>query len=41
VRNHFGESGTPGWVNADVNCDGFVNTKDQKQVRNYFGQSAP
>ena len=39
VRNHFGESGTPGWVNADVNCDGYVNTKDQKAVRNQFGQT--
>ena len=39
VRNHFGQSGTPGWVDADVNGDGYVNTKDQKAVRNQFGQT--
>jgi hypothetical protein len=39
VRNHFGESGTPGWIAADVNCDGVINVLDKVNVRNQFGQT--
>ena len=39
VRNHFGESGSPGWIPADVNCNGVVNVLDKVKVRNQFGDS--
>ena len=39
VRNHFGESGSPGWIDADVDCNGVVNVIDKVKVRNQFGQS--
>jgi hypothetical protein len=39
VRNSFGESGDPGWIDADVNCDGYVNVVDKVLVRNQFGET--
>lgn len=39
VRNHFGESGATGWVDADVDCNGVVNILDKVKVRNQFGQT--
>jgi len=39
VRNSFGQSGPPGWIDADVNCDGYVNVVDKVLVRNQFGQT--
>ena len=39
VRNHFGESGSPGWIDADVDCNGVVNVLDKVKVRNQFGQT--
>ncbi len=38
VRNAFGQSGDPGWIDTDVNCDGSVNIVDKVLVRNQFGQ---
>jgi hypothetical protein len=39
VRNHFGESGSPGWIDADLDCNGVVNVLDKVKVRNQFGQT--
>jgi hypothetical protein len=36
VRNHFMQSGAPGWTGADLNCDGTVNALDLTLIRNYF-----
>jgi hypothetical protein len=39
VRNHFLESGPPGWIPEDLNCDGYVNIFDRAIVRNQFLQT--
>jgi len=39
VRNSFGQSGNPGWIDEDVNCDGYVNVVDKVLVRNQFGET--
>jgi hypothetical protein len=39
VRNAFGQSGDPGWINADVDCSGVVNILDKVMIRNQFGQT--
>ncbi|RKY87788.1 hypothetical protein DRQ11_05320 [candidate division KSB1 bacterium] len=38
VRNNFGTSGEPGWIEADTNCDGVINVLDKIIVRDQFGQ---
>jgi hypothetical protein len=39
IGNHFGETGTPGWIPEDVNKDGVINILDIVYVGNYFGQT--
>lgn len=39
VRNAFGQSGDPGWINADADCNGVVNILDKVIIRNQFGQT--
>ena len=39
IGNHFGETGTPGWIPEDVNKDGVVNVLDIVYVGNHFGQT--
>ena len=36
VRNHFMETGSPGWIDADIDCDGNVNVFDLVEVRDQF-----
>jgi hypothetical protein len=40
VRNAFGQSEYPGWIDEDVNCDGNVNVVDKVLVRNQFGETS-
>jgi outer membrane protein assembly factor BamB len=37
VGQHFGESGSPGWINADVNGDGQVNVLDMIVIGQHWG----
>lgn len=38
VGNHYGESGSPGWIPEDVNADGTVNYLDMILIGNHYGQ---
>ncbi|WP_173180213.1 dockerin type I domain-containing protein [Desulfosarcina ovata] len=38
VREYYGESGTAGWIRADVNGDGTVNYADLSLIRDHFGE---
>jgi outer membrane protein assembly factor BamB len=38
VGNHFGETGTPGWIPEDVNSDGSINVFDMIIIGNHFGE---
>lgn len=38
VGNHYGESGSPGWIPADVNEDGTINYLDMILVGNHYGE---
>jgi hypothetical protein len=38
VGNHFGETGTPGWIPEDVNSDGVIDVFDMIVVGNHFGE---
>ena len=35
----FGENGDPGWIDADVDCNGVVNVLDKVVVRDQFGET--
>jgi outer membrane protein assembly factor BamB len=37
VGQHFGESGSPGWISADVNKDGQVNVLDMILIGQHWG----
>jgi hypothetical protein len=39
VGNHFGETGTPGWIPEDVNSDGAINVFDMILIGNHFGET--
>jgi hypothetical protein len=39
IGNHFGETGTPGWIPEDVNKDGVINILDIVYAGNHFGQT--
>jgi outer membrane protein assembly factor BamB len=38
VGNHFGETGTPGWIPEDVNSDGVIDVFDIIVIGNHFGE---
>jgi hypothetical protein len=38
VGNHFGETGTPGWIPEDVNSDGTIDVFDMVIIGNHFGE---
>jgi hypothetical protein len=39
VGNHFGETGTPGWIQCDFNNNGQVDVGDLVIVGNHFGET--
>lgn len=39
VGNHFGETGTPGWIQCDFNNNGQIDVGDLVIVGNHFGET--
>ena len=37
--NHYGDTGTPGWIPEDINQDGIVNYLDVSLLVNHYGES--
>ena len=38
LAGHYGETGPPGWIKADINRDGVIDEKDEAWLQHYFGQ---
>jgi hypothetical protein len=39
VGSHWGESDSPGWIRADVNCSGTITVSDVSIIGNHFGET--
>ena len=37
ISNHYGETGSPGWIREDVDNDGEVKIDDLNLLHQYFG----